>query len=239
MKCLKEKLGTTLKCCRYGKTTTFKQIVYPLIDTSEAIGNDVSLDKNIIITGPNAAGKTTIIKSVMINIILCQQYGCGYFKSAKINPYHVLSSYINIPDTSGRDSLFQAEASRCKAILDDIESDANIRHLCIFDELFSGTNPYEAISAATAYLKCIGERENIKFVLTTHFLDLCKRLDTNNNVKNMQMQVHEDKDVGFKYTYKMINGISSVKGGIKVLRDLGYPECIIKESASIIAELKL
>ena len=239
MKCLKAKLGTTIRFCKYRKTSSFKGLVYPLLETTNAIGNNVTLDKNIIITGPNAAGKTTIIKSVMINVILCQQYGCGYFKDAKINPYHVLSSYINIPDTSGRDSLFQAEASRCKAILDDINSDPNIRHLCIFDELFSGTNPYEAISAATAYLKCIGEKENIKFVLTTHFLDLCKRLDAIDNVKNMQMQVHEDKDVGFKYTYKMIDGISSVKGGIKVLRDLGYPECIIKESASIIAELKL
>ena len=241
IKCLKEKIGSTIKFCKYGTSTSFKGLMYPLLQSSTAVGNNVKLDKNIIITGPNAAGKTTTIKSVMINVILCQQYGCGFFKKATIKPYHVLSSYINIPDTSGRDSLFQAEATRCKTILDEISSDSDLRHLCIFDELFSGTNPYEAISAATAYLKFIGEKKNIKFVLTTHFLDLCRRLDTNDNIKNMQMQVleDEDKDVGFRYTYKIIKGISNVKGGIKVLRDLGYPPCIISESAAIIAELKL
>ena len=236
---LKEKLGSTINLCKYGSTTSFSGLVYPLLQTTNAIENNVTLDKNIIITGPNAAGKTTLIKAVMINTLMCQQFGCGYFKKAKIYPYHVLSSYINIPDTSGRDSLFQAEATRCKAILDDVMRDPNIRHLCIFDELFSGTNPYEAISAATAYLKCIGGRENIKFVLTTHFLDLCNRLDLVDSVKNMQMQVEEDTNMDFKYSYKMVDGISNVKGGIKVFRDLGYPESIINECATIIEEIKL
>lgn len=236
---LKQKIGSEINFCKYGNNTIFKGLVYPHINFADAVTNDVVVDKNIIITGPNAAGKTTILKSVMINVILCQQYGCGYFKKAKLMPYNILSSYINIPDTSGRDSLFQAEASRCKAILDDIDSDHNKRHLCIFDELFSGTNPYEAIGAATAYLNYIGSRNNIQFILTTHFLDLCRRLDKNCNVKNMQMQVQDDKKLGFTYTYKMICGISDVKGGIKVLKDLGYPESIIEESSSIIADLKL
>ena len=239
LRCLSEKLGSTINLCKYGDTTSFSGLVYPLLPTTNAIGNNVTLDKNIIITGPNAAGKTTLIKAVLINTLLCQQFGCGYFKKAKVYPYHVLSSYINIPDTSGRDSLFQAEATRCKAILDDVMMDTDVRHLCIFDELFSGTNPYEAISAATAYLKCIGERKNIKFVLTTHFLDLCNRLDLVDNVKNMQMQVDEDNTLDFKYSYKIIDGISKVKGGIKVFRDLGYPESIINECETIIAEIKL
>lgn len=239
LSCLKKKIGCMINFCKYGKTTSFKKLTYPHINFADAVTNDVVIDKNIIITGPNAAGKTTILKSLMINVILCQQYGCGYFKKATIFPYNVLSSYINIPDTSGRDSLFQAEASRCKAILDDIEIDSNKRHLCIFDELFSGTNPYEAIGAATAYLKYIGSKNNIKFILTTHFLDLCKRLDKNNNVKNMQMQVKENDDLNFTYTYKMISGISSIKGGIKVLKDLKYPHSIIDESLSNIADLKM
>ena len=53
----------------------------------------------------------------MFAILTSQQFGCGYYDSAQFTPYSVLHSYINIPDTSGRDSLFQAEATRCKNIL--------------------------------------------------------------------------------------------------------------------------
>ena len=57
----------------------------------------------------------------MFNIILCQQIGCGFFDKADVKIYDFIHSYINIPDTSGRDSLFQAEARRCKEILSIIE----------------------------------------------------------------------------------------------------------------------
>jgi hypothetical protein len=61
---------------------------------------------------------------------------------------------LNIPDTSGRDSLFQAEARRCKEIIDIIDEPllTDARHFCIFDELFSGTIAAEATSASYGFL---------------------------------------------------------------------------------------
>ena len=75
-----------------------------------------------MITGPNASGKTTILKTTLFNIILSQQVGFGFYSSATINPYKYIHCYLNIPDTSGRDSLFQAEARRCKEILDSVKN---------------------------------------------------------------------------------------------------------------------
>ena len=135
-----------------------------------------------------------------------------------------------ISDTSERDSLFQAESRRCKEIIDNITStnQEQTRHFGIFDELYSGTNPYEAISAATGYLKFLDKNKNVTFILTTHYLDLCKILQVESNVKNLQMQVDvNNKD--FIYTYKIIEGISNIKGGIKVLNDLKYPDDILDE----------
>jgi len=121
LSCIKDKLHKSLHFCKYSKKKTyFKGIYYPHIEKELVVHNDVCLSTNIIITGPNAAGKTTLLKTIMLNTILCQQFGCGYFNKARLQPYHVLSSYINIPDTSERESLFQAEAVRCKTILDDI-----------------------------------------------------------------------------------------------------------------------
>ena len=99
--------------------------------------------------------------------------GVGFYKSATINPYKYIHCYLNIPDTSGRDSLFQSESRKCKQILEKIDKQSqDIRHFCLFDELYSGTNPYEAISSATSYLKYISKYDNVSFILTTHFFRL-------------------------------------------------------------------
>ena len=238
MTALSDKIDNkTLGKARFvNKKMKINGVYYPHIDTTP-VKNNIDLSKNIIITGPNAAGKTTILKSTMFAIITSQQFGFGYYDSADIMPYSILHSYINIPDTSGRDSLFQAEATRCKSILREI-ADNNDKHFCIFDELFSGTNPYEAISAANAYLSYINKNKNVTYMLTTHFLDLCKKLDKTKTVRNMHMLVEEKED-DFVYNYKIKKGISNVKGGIKVLKDLAYPEQIINESVKVIKSLKI
>ena len=215
-------------CAFTNKKTYFKKAYYPIMVDEDYVPNNISLDKNIIITGPNAAGKTTIIKTAMINILLSQQLGYGFYKKAKICCYQDLQCYINIPDTSGRDSLFQAEARRCKDILDN-NQDTTKKKFCIFDELFSGTNPYEAIGAATGFLKYLNKHDNITFVITTHFLDLCKKMESDDNIENLNMEI-ENINNDFNYTYKIVPGISSIKGGIKVLKDLDFPVEIIENA---------
>ena len=133
------------------------------------IKNTYSVNKNMLITGPNAAGKTTLLKSTMFNLILIQQIGYGFFSKSNVCLHNYFHCYLNIPDTSGRDSLFQAEARRCKEILDLITSKTHEKHFCIFDELYSGTNPYEAVASAYAYLLYIIENhKNFRFMITTH-----------------------------------------------------------------------
>lgn len=188
------------------------------------VKNSYTLDKNIIITGPNASGKTTLLKSTLFNIILSQQIGCGFYNSASVKLYDYIHCYINIPDTGGRDSLYQAEARQCKSILEAIENNSNKNHFCVFDELYSGTNPDEAIDSAYGYLNYLNKFNNIDYVLTTHYIKLCKKLNKQNN--NFYMKVNNNaKD--FEYTYKIKKGISKVKGAMKVLQDLNYPENII------------
>lgn len=188
------------------------------------VKNSYSLDKNIIITGPNASGKTTLLKSTLFNIILSQQIGCGFYNSASVKIYDYIHCYINIPDTGGRDSLYQAEARQCKNILETIETNSTKNHFCVFDELYSGTNPDEAVDSAYGYLNYLNKFNNIDYVLTTHYTKLCKKLNKQNN--NFYMKVNNNA-TDFEYTYKIKKGISKVKGAMKVLKDLNYPENII------------
>ena len=218
--------------------TKFKNAYFPSV-IENPVKNTYSLDKQLLITGPNAAGKTTLLKTTFFNILFSQQAGVGFYSKATITPFSYLHCYLNIPDTSGRDSLFQAEARRCKDILNIIEkSNQNEKHFCIFDELYSGTNPYEAISAAVSFLRYLNKYNNVSYILTTHFIDLCKKLDNNEKNSNHHMNIIE-KENDFKYTYELKKGISNVKGGVKVLKDLDYPEEIINSTKQLIQEINI
>jgi len=214
--------------------TKFTKAYYPSIPGAKAVTNDYDIDKNMIVTGPNASGKTTLLKTTMINIILSQQIGCGFFKKATLDTYDRIHCYLNIPDTSGRDSLFQAEARRCKDILESIERDPLKRHFCVFDELYSGTNPYEAVATGVSYIEHLSKLRNVDIMITTHFIDLCKHLDKNKRISNCKMRIDIKDNRDFHYSYKLEKGISSIKGGVKVLKDLCYPETIIHRSENIL-----
>ena len=215
------------------KKTKFKNIYYGELNRFSDISivkNSLILKNNLVLTGPNAAGKTTLLKSIIFNIILCQQIGCGFFDKASVKIYDFIHCYINIPDTSSRDSLFQAEAKRCKNILEIIKNNEDKKHLCVFDELYSGTNPEDAVISAYHYLNYINMNDNVNYILTTHYHNLCKKLK-NEKTKNYHMSITETQD-DFNFTYKLKKGICNFKGGIKIFKELEYPSTIINSIKS-------
>jgi len=256
----------------HGKIVNGYYLATVVSDGTEPVKNTVSLDKRLVITGPNASGKTTILKMTMLNILFSQQLGHGFYEAGtRIRPYHQLHSYLNIPDTSGRDSLFQAESRRCKEILDKLTGEATpVRHFCIFDELYSGTNPYEAIASAYGYIMHLTKHDSVDFMLTTHYIQLCKLFEQQNSnsesdkgektanksdlnasnenndangtngtnkIRNLHMEVADRGNYDFKYLYTLRPGISSIKGGIKVLYDLQYPASIVETTRRILSTL--
>ena len=208
------------------KKSVLENSYYASLKNSNPIKNTIKFKKNMIITGPNASGKTTILKSTLINILFSQQFGCGFYDSAKIKPFNHIHCYLNIPDTSGRDSLFQAEARRCKEILDAISVNKTDTHFCAFDELYSGTNPEEAEQSATAFMKYVTKYKNVSCILTTHFIKVCKKLEKNKNIINYKMLTEKENN-NLIYKYTLTEGISDIKGGMIVLQQMNYPKEII------------
>jgi ABC-type multidrug transport system fused ATPase/permease subunit len=218
------------------KNGKFIGMFYPDGDTNEPqnvnvnVKNDYSFNKNLILTGVNASGKTTTLKSVIINVLLSQQCGFGCFdKGSTLFPFDNIHCYLNILDTSDRFSLFQSECKKCKDILKNIENRVEENHLCIFDELFSGTNPEEANECSYAFLVYLSKYKNATFSLTTHFNKLAMKFKKNNaeDVSNKKMTSYYENDA-IIHTYKMMNGINRVKGGVEVLRQLEFPKEILE-----------
>lgn len=201
------------------KEHCMKGLYYPvfLSQSTGFVPNDVSLAHSLVITGPNASGKTTLLKSVFISTLMSLQFGFGCFHEARIPLYSHLHCYLNIPDTSGRDSLFQAEARRCQQILTKIEEhdDNKELHFAIFDELFSGTNPDEAAISMVAYMRYLKRFARFRCLLSTHYTSACPSLAKSANMRNWRMTPGD---------FVLSKGISYEKGAWKVLTLMNFPQ---------------
>lgn len=217
------------------------QAYLPLVVAADdtLVKNDVSLAKSIVLTGPNASGKTTLLKTTLLNVLFTQQFGFGFYESCRLSqPYTHLHSYINIPDTSSRDSLFQAESRRCKGILDAVaktNTTKTQRHLCIMDEIFTGTNPVDAARAARSFVSYLRRFDaSVDFMLTTHFLELCPDFqEMGLQMRRMQVKKSDadDADDGdnYEFTYCVEEGISDVHGAAKILNEMQFPKEMMED----------
>jgi hypothetical protein len=216
--------------------TIFKNAFYPALMKDDAqVKNTCDFSKSIVLSGPNASGKTTILKTSIINAILTQQFGYGCYEEASVIPFKFIHCYLNIPDTSGRDSLFQAEARRCKDIIDIIDANPDDKHFCAFDELYSGTNPEDAVASSLAFMQYISSNKNVSSILTTHYNKVCRKLAKNKRIQNYNMKTVSTENNTFLYTYKLEKGISDIKGGVKVLSELNYPSVIVENTKNMIS----
>ena len=132
--------------------------------------------------------------------------------------------------------MFQAEARRCKDIIESVEKECDKKHLCVFDELYSGTNPYEASATGYAYIQYMSKYKNVKLIITTHYLDMCESLAKakHKTITNYHMEAYYDEKNKMVYTYKKKKGITKIKGGVEVLKNLDYPRIIVDEATKLI-----
>jgi DNA mismatch repair protein MutS len=189
-------------------------------------------DKSIIITGPNAGGKSTMIKSILIAVILAQTIGFANAGDIGMTPFYYISSQMNIPDCKGKESLFEAEMFRSKRHLDVLKSLEKSQKSVIFmDEIFNSTNPVEGIAGAFAIAKNMAKYENNLSIITTHYLYLTKL--SKNNFKNIKMNIKYTESGDIIYPYKLTKGVSKQFIAIEILQKHGFDENIVKDALEI------
>jgi DNA mismatch repair ATPase MutS len=210
-----------------------KGLHHPCLENS--VKNDMIYDKNIIITGPNAGGKSTCIKSVLINVLLMQTVGLCCADSCKMTLFKNIVSQINIPDCKGSESLFEAEMHRCHDNLKLLQETDQFT-LIVMDEIFNSTNPIEGIAGAYAIAKKIGEHTNCFLMFTTHYIYLTKLERDTNRFMNFKMNVVQGETITFPYILE--RGRSKQCIALELLKQNGFEPEIVDEAIKIKNRLK-
>ena len=204
------------------------------------IANDVYLDDEkqqiIIITGPNMAGKSALLRQTAL-ITLLAQIGCFVpADSARIGIVDKIFTRVGASDNiSVGESTFMVEMNEAADILNNMTS----RSLVLFDELGRGTSTYDGISIAWAIVEYIHEHPNVraKTLFATHYHELNEMERSFKRIKNYNVSV---KEVGNKVIFlrKLIPGGSEHSFGIHVARMAGMPKSIVKRANEILKQLE-
>ena len=216
-----------------------KNIWHPYLDNN-TVKNDIDIKQNILITGPNAAGKSTFIKAVIINIILSQTIGISSANKFEMTPFRMIETYLHIPDSKGTTSLFEAEMLRSKDYIEKIKNlDADKFSFIVLDEIFSSTNYVEGFSGAYAILKKISSFSNTLSLTTTHYTDLeILEKDTKGKIVNYKFEVDHDENNEIIFNYKLKRGISRQYIALELLKKNGFDDDLIETAIDICKKIK-
>ena len=219
-----------------------KDIWHPYLDIStvpNTIKNSIDINNNILITGPNAAGKSTFIKSVILNIILSQTIGISSASHFEITPFKMIETYLHIPDSKGSTSLFEAEMFRSKEYIEKIKNmDPSHFSFIVLDEIFSSTNYIEGFSGAYSILKKISSFNNAMSITTTHYTDLeILEKDTNGKISNYKFEV-EYKNDEILFNYLLKKGVSRQYIALDLLKKNGFDNDVIEDAIKMCNNIK-
>ncbi|MDR7856622.1 MutS-related protein [Tissierella sp.] len=191
-------------------------IYHPLLENP--ISYSIEFDnKGALVTGSNASGKSTFLRTIGINSIFAQTLNLVLAKSYKSSYFKLLTSIGTTDSIVHGDSYFMAEAKSLKRIIDILHPEQPV--LCILDEIFRGTNTAERISAARESLNYMIER-NCCVLAATHDLELTNLVNDGFNNYHFKETI-ETNDIKFDYILR--EGPCSTRNAIAILKYLGYP----------------
>ena len=205
----------------------------------EYVPNDVLLDNNgqqiIIITGPNMAGKSALLRQTALIVLMAQMGSFVPAESASIGVVDKIFTRVGASDNiSAGESTFMVEMNEAASILNNLSE----RSLVLFDELGRGTSTYDGISIAWAIVEYIHEHRGCaKTLFATHYHELNEMEKNFNRIRNYNVSVREvDNKVIFMR--KLVRGGSEHSFGIHVAKLAGMPLSIVERAQQILADME-
>ena len=218
---------------------------HPVIETQLPVGesfvpNDIYLDSEsqqiMIITGPNMAGKSALLRQTAL-IVLLSQVGCFVpAESAKIGLVDKIFTRVGASDNiSLGESTFMVEMTEASNILNNVTPHS----LVLFDELGRGTSTYDGISIAWAIVEYLHENKKAqaRTLFATHYHELNEMEKSFKRIRNFNVSVKE-VDGKVIFLRKLMKGGSEHSFGIHVAQIAGMPKSIVKRATAILKQLE-
>ena len=215
-------------------------VIEQTVRDEDFVPNDIYLDdleqQVMIITGPNMAGKSTILRQTALTVLMAQMGGFVPASSAIIGIVDRIFTRIGASDDLTRgQSTFMVEMDETANIL----RHATPKSLVILDEIGRGTSTYDGLSIAWAVAEALHDMDNkgVRTIFATHYHELTELLSAKSRVKNFNVAVKEWKDQ-IIFLRKMVPGSTSRSYGIQVARIAGIPEKVIDRAKEILDNLE-
>lgn len=196
------------------------ECVHPLID--EPVANSIDASGPILLTGSNASGKSTFLKTVAISALMAQTLGYAPASAYTASRFKIYTSMALNDSILNGESYFIVEIKSLKRILE--AGNDKIPVLCCIDEVLRGTNTVERIAASTQILKSITEENYIPFA-ATHDIELTHLLEDEYTNYHFEEEVTAN-DVRFNYLLK--NGRAQSRNAIRLLQVMDYDPKMIE-----------
>jgi len=212
------------------KRISFEELYHPIVD--DVVSNSVEeLNKSVLITGSNMAGKTTFIKTVGVNLILAQTIYLCHALNITTYRFCIKSSIKREDNLENSKSYFFAEIEGIQQFIELAKKNDN--YLFLIDEIFRGTNTIERLATSTAVLDYLNYSNRV--LVTTHDIELQYLLKNKFDAYHFSEQVENGK---FYFDYKIVRGSFSKGNAIKLLEIMEYPEEITIRANKIARVLK-
>lgn len=195
---------------------------HPLLE--HPVKNSITALKGVLLTGSNASGKSTFLKTVAINAVLAQTIHTCSAAVYEGRFCHIYSSMALKDNLESGESYYIVEIKALKRILDDQGSWPVI---CFVDEVLRGTNTVERIAASTQILKSLA-KDGLMCFAATHDIELTQLLEKEYTNYHFEEEV---KDGDISFNYKLNPGRATTRNAIRLLEIMGYDESIIEKAS--------
>ncbi|MCR5847507.1 MAG: hypothetical protein K6G75_05250 [Lachnospiraceae bacterium] len=211
------------------KIISGKDMIHPLV--KNCVPNSFEEERGMLITGSNASGKSTFLRSVLVNSILSETVFVACAKEFTIKPSELYSSMSLKDSLESGESYYMAEINSIKRIMDAKDSGRQI--ICFLDEVLRGTNTVDRVAAASEILRYL-TGENVITFAATHDIELTYLIeDVYDNYFFREEMVKEEEKEDIYFSYLINKGRSETRNALLLLKIKGYPKEVFENAQTL------